>query len=301
MIVSAPFVNVRARGVEFYEKVGETGVKVLFRVVLCGALVLATAPAASVRPAAVSFGGLQHLGVKRLGGNAGTQTSTNWAGYAVTHRRPFRSVTGRWVQPAANCASGGRTFSAFWVGLGGFAPGSFAVEQTGTLANCHGGVPAYRAWYELYPRPPVYLQLAVRPGDTLSATVSVNRTMVLIRLKNVTTGKLFTRMLRMARPDLGSAEWVAEAPTGCDFFGCSTLPLTNFGVVSFSHGSATIKGHKGPIGDPTWAATPIELRGDEKNAATAGVDAIPGALGADSASFAVTWQQQPPPVQPRSG
>ena len=222
-----------------------------------------------------------------------TETSSNWAGYAVTHRKPFASVTGRWVQPAATCSGVDSTYSGFWVGLGGFAANSFAVEQTGTLANCAGGSANYTAWYELYPKPPVMLRIAVRPGDLLSATVSVAKKTVLIRLKNVTIGKLFTKKLRMNRPDLGSAEWVAEAPSGCDLSGnCSTLPLTNFGTVSFSHAVATVKGHKGRISDPVWSATTIELHSDDPtHPSMAGANAIPGALGPDGGSFAVTWQQ----------
>lgn len=228
---------------------------------------------------------------------SGTETSSNWAGYAVTHRKPFASVTGKWVQPAATCSDLSPTYSAFWVGLGGFSASSFAVEQTGTLANCSSGTPYYTAWYELYPKPPVMLKIAVRPGDTLSATVSVNKQTVVIRLKNVTRGKLFTRKLRMKRPDLGSAEWVTEAPSGCDYLGnCTTLPLTNFGTVAFSHASATIKRHKGRISDPTWSATTIELHADDPtHPSEAGANAIPGAIGADGGSFAVTWQQLPPP------
>jgi hypothetical protein len=237
------------------------------------------------------------LGLRHgLAAGAGTEQSTNWAGYAVTHRRPFTSVTGRWVQPAANCADVSPTFSAFWLGLGGFSESSFAVEQTGTLANCSSGSPVYTAWYELYPRPPVTLRMAVRPGDTFSATVSVKQKTVLIRLKDVSTGKLFTKKLQMARPDVGSAEWVAEAPSGCDTAGnCTVLPLTNFGTVAFSHSSATVKGHKGRISDPFWSETAIELHGDIPDPANrSGANAIPGEIGPDGGSFAVTWQQLPP-------
>jgi len=232
--------------------------------------------------------------------STGTETSSNWAGYAVTHRKPFTSVTGKWVQPTATCADLSATYSAFWVGLGGFSANSFAVEQTGTLANCSDGSPSYTAWYELYPRPPVMLRTAVRPGDTLSATVSVSKKTVVIRLKNVTTGRLFTKRLHMNRPDVGSAEWVAEAPSGCDYTGnCSTLPLTNFGTVAFSHGTATIKGHKGRISDPVWSETTIELHGDlndPNNPSQAGANAIPRALGPDGGSFAIDWQQLSPPT-----
>jgi hypothetical protein len=225
-----------------------------------------------------------------------TETSANWAGYAVTHRKPFASVTGRWLQPIATCSGLSSTYSAFWVGLGGFARNAFAVEQTGTAANCGGGSPSYSAWYELYPKPPVMVKLRVRPGDRLSATVSVVKKTVSIRLKNVTTGRLFTKRLTMNRPDLGSAEWVAEAPSGCDFSGnCSTLPLTNFGTVSFSHATAIVRGHKGRISDPVWSATSIELHSDDPaHPSRAGANAIPGEIGPDGGSFAVTWQQVAP-------
>src|SRR6476660_4413149 len=180
--------------------------------------------------------------------SSGTEASSNWAGYAVTHRKPFTSVTGKWVQPTATCVDLSSTYSAFWVGLGGFSNNSFAVEQTGTLANCSSGTPSYTAWYELYLKAPVMLKMSVRPVDTFSATVSVAKKTVLIRIKNVTTNRLFMKKLHMARPDLGSAEWVAEAPSGCDSAGnCTTLPLTNFGTVAFSRSTASVKGHRGRI------------------------------------------------------
>jgi Peptidase A4 family len=236
--------------------------------------------------------------------DSATEVSTNWAGYAVAASataaaKPFASVTGRWVQPAATCRSAEPTYSAFWLGLGGFARGSFAVEQAGTQANCAFGRPTYVAWYELFPAPPVNLKLRVRPGDLLSATVSVAKHTVVVRLRNVTTHKLFTKRLRMRRPDLSSAEWIAESPTGCDYLGnCTTLPLTNFGTVDFSRSSATVKGHKGRISDPVWSATAIELHGDlndPEHPSQAGANAIPGALGPDGGSFTVSWQELTPP------
>ena len=239
------------------------------------------------------------LGLQQgLDAGAGTETSSNWAGYAVTHRKPFTSVTGKWVQPFATCADLSSTYSAFWVGLGGARDSSFAVEQTGTLANCSSGTPTYTAWYELYPKAPVMLKMSVRPGDTFSATVSVSKTTVLIRIKNVTRGRLLTKKLHMARPDQGSAEWVAEAPAGCDSANnCTVLPLTNFGTVAFSHATASVKGHRGRISDPVWSETTIELHGDLPNEPSqAGANAIPGAVGPDGGSFAVTWQQLTPPT-----
>jgi hypothetical protein len=194
------------------------------------------------------------------------------------------------------------TDAAFWVGLGGFSRSAFAVEQTGTQANCSFLQPEYVAWYELFPAPPVNLGMAVRPGDLMSATVSVDRRAVFIRLRNVTTDTLFTKRLKMKRPDLSSAEWIAEAPTGCDYVGnCSTLPLTNFGTVDFTHGTAAFKGHRGRISDRRWTATAIELHGDLNDPVhptQAGANALPGALGGDGGSFRVSWQTLAPPPPP---
>jgi Peptidase A4 family len=258
---------------------------------------LLASAACLLAPATASAATAFRVGGIRLAG-ATTQTSTNWAGYAVTHQKPFSTVTGSWVEPAATCGAAAQTYSAFWIGLGGFSASSFGVEQVGTLVNCSFGIPTYSAWYELFPAPPVSLKLRVRPGDALTATVTVVKRKVYIRLKNVTTGTPFVRALKVERPDLGSAEWIAEAPTGCDAFGsCTTLPLTDFGTVDFTHGSAAVQGHRGRISDPTWATTTsIELHGDlndPNHPSQANANAIPGALGPDGGSFSVSWQQLP--------
>lgn len=268
-------------------------------VVLSVCAVFASSAGSAV--AAVRHGGIDRFRTTAI--NAASEVSTNWAGYAIASvkKKKFTTVTARWVQPTASCDTA-QTYSAFWVGLGGFSRNSFAVEQTGTQANCSIGQPSYVAWYELFPAPPVNLRMAVSPGDLVSATVTVNKQTVLIRLKNVTTQKLFTKRLKMKRPDLTSAEWIAEAPTGCDYVGdCTTLPLTNFGTVAFSHGTAGVLGHRGRISDPQWAATSIELHGDLQDPVhptDAGANAIPGQLGPDGGSFSVSWQTLAPPPSP---
>src|ERR1700737_4151987 len=62
-----------------------------------------------------------------------TSTSANWAGFAV--HKPgvnFHKVTGTWVQPTASCTPGSQSYSAFWVGIGGYYLNSSALEQVGT-------------------------------------------------------------------------------------------------------------------------------------------------------------------------
>ena len=68
---------------------------------------------------------------------ADVTNSSNWAGYAV--HKPgvsFRTVSGTWRQPVAKCTPGVETYSAFWVGLGGFSLNAPALEQTGTELDC---------------------------------------------------------------------------------------------------------------------------------------------------------------------
>jgi hypothetical protein len=227
-------------------------------------------------------------------------TSSNWAGYAVsaTDGSPavsYSSVSGAWRQPAATCTVGTPTYSAFWVGLGGFSTTSQALEQVGTQANCSAsGRVTYSVWYELVPAAPVTIKLPIKAGDGVAASVAVSKSSVTIRITNVTQKKkTFQKRLTMASPtpDISSAEWVAEAPSACTLTGrCSVLPLANFGGLTFVVTKATADGHAGTISDPAWSATAITL-GDPNSGTT---NATPTPLSPDGSSFGVTWTQSQP-------
>jgi hypothetical protein len=193
-------------------------------------------------------------------------SSGNWSGYVVDSSaadRTFKTVTGSWVQPAAKCsADAGGTYSAFWVGLGG-ATGREALEQDGTEVNCSAsGKATYYAWYELVPKAPVKVDVAVHPGDHMTATTSVDGHDVTETIVNHTTGATFAKTLYMSDPDLSSAEWIAEAPSQCDgsVDNCAALPLSDFGKVTISDASATDStGHSGTIGDSDWETARLTL------------------------------------------
>src|ERR1700753_3664168 len=102
---------------------------------------------------------------------AGT-TSPNWAGY-VADGTTFKHVEGTWVQPEVTCGEE-RTYSATWVGLGGSSSQSDALEQIGTEADCSSrGSVRYSAWYELVPQASKTIKLTVKPGDQMTAAVTV--------------------------------------------------------------------------------------------------------------------------------
>jgi peptidase A4-like protein len=189
-------------------------------------------------------------------------TSTNWAGYASSSPgTAFRRVSATWVAPAVHCGSRGRRYSAAWVGLGGFHTTSRALEQVGTEADCAGGKGYYSAWYELVPAGPVRLALTIRPGDTISASVTVSGHAVKLFVANRTRGTTFSKQLTAATVDVSSAEWIVEAPSACvDNGRCRALPLADFGTTSFANVSATkTTGHSGTVTDPAWSAAAISL------------------------------------------
>jgi Peptidase A4 family len=238
-----------------------------------------------------------------------TEISANWAGYVVSGLDPraaFTHVTGTWKVPAVKCRAGsGVSVSAVWVGLGGHEPYSVSLEQIGTDSDCSAaGRASYYAWYELIPAPSVRLRLAVRPGDTITASVGPNAagTKVRLELKNRTRGRGVTKLAVMSTIDLSSAEWIVEAPSLCGRFTCHPMPLANFGSVTFTQATASLDGRAGTIQGSEWTAirTLLVPGGDDDvflggprpetgtSSSTAG--AVPGLPSANGRSFRIVWQ-----------
>ena len=230
--------------------------------------------------------------------NADTSISSNWAGYAATGTAAngaptsFSVVSGTWVQPAVRCTPGQPSYSSFWVGLGGFDEFSQALEQVGTDADCSAdGTAAYGVWYELVPDFAVHVHLRLSPGDRVNAVVVVHGNHVIVRLRNLTRGTVFTRTVKASALDLTSAEWIAEAPSNCDGTGCTILPLADFGTVAFSAAAALGDGHAAPLS--SWTVTPIELfAGDRLSPAPTSTGALPSPVGADGGSFSISYSDE---------
>ena len=230
---------------------------------------------------------------------ADSTNSSNWAGYAV--HKPgvsFHTVSGTWRQPDAKCTPGAQSYSAFWVGLGGFSLNAPALEQTGTEVDCSiSGKVVSTAWYELVPAASVPIRLTVHPGDLMRARVTVTGRQVVISLDDVTRHTGFKKTLNANVIDVSSAEWIAEAPSQCvSIDSCQTLPLADFAPTKFD--SATVKsstGHSGSISDRTWGWTKINLTpGGRRYAAYNGSGPAAGAASTSSLisggrSFSVNW------------
>jgi hypothetical protein len=202
----------------------------------------------TVRPGGVAVhgfkpGGVMHWasGRARPEGRDGRfqAESTNWSGYAVTGANgSFNSVSATWTQPTATCtSSGGRRggssdeYAAFWVGLDGYS--SDSVEQTGTDSDCDGRTPDYYGWYEMYPADPVYYTNTVKPGDSISASVTFSGTdTYTLVLKDTTEGWTQTQVINESGFDRSSAEVITEAP--CCTNSGGILPLADFGTVNYT-------------------------------------------------------------------
>jgi Peptidase A4 family len=234
---------------------------------------------------------------------ADTSQSANWAGYAV-HRSgtSFSRVLGEWRKPRATCARGNPTYSAIWVGLGGFSLSSSALEQIGTELDCRSsGSVSSTAWYEFVPAASRTIRFTVRPGDLVSANAAVSGSAVVLSLSNLTEHRTFSKTLH-GRVDISSAEWIVEAPSNCFNDGsCQTLQLANFGSASFRLAAAqSTVAHTGSISDASWDSTQINLLPNGRRF----VDLRPGAdqvgtavasvLGAGGNAFSVTYRGRGP-------
>jgi hypothetical protein len=275
-----------------------TGVPGALSVFLVLVLVVATGFAAA--PAsALARGHIRH------------QTSNNWAGYVVQAASALKRVSGSWTQPQATCDQPFPTYSAFWVGLGGLTRASKAIEQIGTEADCTAGGHARAfAWYELFPAAPVKLGLAVHAGDQIAASVIARgAARVTLRIRNLSTGRRFTRTVPMSSPDTSSADWIAEAPSACDRGGdCQVLPITNFGSIRFAGATATPdREHTRTIADPAFSTTRLTLVAGgapfgppppfapgARVAPAAGNRATAGPLSDRGSSFTVTLEEARP-------
>jgi Peptidase A4 family len=214
------------------------------------------------------------------------RVSPHWAGYVTTANGSFTAVRATWIQPHIRCDRPDSAV-AFWVGLGGATRYAQGLEQIGTSADCSDTlVPSYSAWSEVMPVParPVELAISVTPGDRITAQISIEGMTLTLTLSNETTNEAVATETTAPILDLSSAEWIAEAPSFC-LYQCTTLPLANFGRLTFTSATASDDAHTGPISDLAWTHQSIKLATTKKRPA-----ALPSPLSADGRSFSIRWR-----------
>jgi hypothetical protein len=225
------------------------------------------------------------VGIKHLSHAAPTPlmsvSSQNWAGYVASNNR-FRYVQATFNVPALNCRKTPGTAKTpamvgAWVGLDGLGGRVVTVEQDGIAGQCVRGVPSYSAWWEMYPKPPVYSGMVVRPHDVIRASVyynSRNRQYQLV-LTDLTTHQGFRTWRRCGASSCrnASAEVITESPSVA-VTGNRLFPLADFGTVSYSRIQVTdAAGQRGGFGSSRWQDTELVMtdNGGAVKAATSGL------------------------------
>ena len=81
------------------------------------------------------------------------------------------SVSASWTVPTV-IISKQDTFSAVWIGIGGFFDQS--LIQTGTEQDSFQGQSEYSAWFELLPQNSITIDsISVSPGDQITASIQL--------------------------------------------------------------------------------------------------------------------------------
>jgi hypothetical protein len=192
-------------------------------------------------------------------------------------------VNGSWTVPQTEASSTAGA-SAAWVGIGGVR--SRDLIQAGTQVTASGtGRARYSAWIETLPQASRNVPLTVRPGDSVTVSiVDQGADTWLVTLTNDSTGQRYDETVPYAS-SRSSAEWVQEAPSA----GRGTVPVDDFGTVTFTNGS-TVKDGK-TIGLARAGARPITMIGADGQPL-----AVPSTIGSDGASFSVVRTDVPVPA-----
>ena len=204
-----------------------------------------------------------------------TVFSTNWGGHAATTsaNSTLKQVSAAFNVPSVNCAnsppgSSGYAYASHWAGLDGYNDDT--TEQAGVARYCTSttGTPAYVAWYEMFPLPPVAFT-GINPGDAITASVGFDRSAGLYNLTitDVTTGGVVSASEPCPAGHTcrrASAEVITEDPGGGVAGGYN---LADFGqenytgatVVSANGTTGTLTSGFGKSGAQLWSGHQIVL------------------------------------------
>ncbi len=184
-----------------------------------------------------------------------TTESSNWAGYVVAtnFNNPGHEVTGvsgSWIVQNVN-ASYYCTYSAQWVGIGGFFNGDSSLIQAGTTSQYDCGA-SFSAWYEMLPAAETVINMTIYPGNIINVHIFLAKSPDLwyIYLNDTSENEHFFKAVYY-NSSLLSAEWIEERPEINGQLSC----LSDFGTAYYGGqytglkmtDYATINGETGTI------------------------------------------------------
>ena len=171
----------------------------------------------------------------------GQFASSNWSGYVLPSfqtGQEYTSAQGTWIVPTV-VGTKKLAASSNWVGIGGFCEntrctkGDRTLIQLGTAEAAKKSQTQYFAWYEMLPQASIMTDLAVNPGDVVTASLSCNpctgQQSWTLAMTNVTTGDSWSLPDVQYQSSKLSAEWIQEAPSGQH----GIFPLVNYGMTTF--------------------------------------------------------------------
>jgi hypothetical protein len=179
---------------------------------------------------------------------------TNWAGYItasdLNNPQPTISrVSASWTVPTVTISSSD-TFSAIWIGIGGFFDQT--LIQVGTEQDSIQGISEYSAWVELLPQNSITIDtITVSPGDLINASIqSVNpeKDEWSVQINDLTSNQEFTASFFYPASRL-SADWIVERPDVASPRSRGTLTaLAAITKVEFTSCQTKIGNNSGTIG-----------------------------------------------------
>lgn len=202
---------------------------------------------------ATSFAAAGLASVSFLSASDFVSNDTNWAGYIVASdlqnpQSSVTSVTASWTVPTVNISQND-TFSAVWIGIGGFFDST--LIQTGTEQDSIQGQSEYSAWVEFLPQNSITIDsITVSPGDQMNASIQLtdaNTDQWSIYLKDISKNQEYSGSFFYVSSQL-SAEWIVERPDISSPRSRGTLSsLADIGTVEFANCQTTISGETGTI------------------------------------------------------
>ncbi len=183
----------------------------------------------------------------------GNLQSTNWGGYVVaSNQMALNDYNAAYAQPVVTQvnaswtvqtagSSHSSTYSAQWVGIGGFFSGDSSLIQTGTSSDYSHGA-SYYAWYELLPASEAVISMTVKPGDKMYASIQLvpgTTNEWTITIKDISENEAFSKVVIYNSSKL-SGEYIEERPELCTTRSCSLSTLTDFGTAYYGEGYTEI-------------------------------------------------------------